>query len=136
MGFKGKFKNFFNLDEEEYEYEMVEVDEVEDEVNVPAKGNRKGKEINVVLCETKSYDEAQDIADNLLNKRTVIVNLQRVDSHQAKRIIDFLSGTVYAVNGDIQKLGLETFLCAPENVDVSGAITKTTDEFDGYGEGW
>lgn len=149
MGFKGKFKNFFNLDEEEYEYEMVEVDEVEDEVNVPAKANRKGKEKNVVnlsavqqpsskvvLCEPKSYDEAQDIADNLLNKRTVIVNLQRVDSHQAKRIIDFLSGTVYAVNGDIQKLGLETFLCAPENVDVSGAITKTADEFDGYGEGW
>src|SRR5690625_6211983 len=51
----------------------------------------------VVLCEPQSYEEAQEIADNLLNKRSIVINLQRVDSHQAKRIVDFLSGTVYAV---------------------------------------
>src|SRR5690625_7576261 len=72
----------------------------------------------VVLCEPQSYEEAQEIADNLLNKRSIVINLQRVDSHQAKRIVDFLSGTVYAVNGDIQKLGLATFLCTLDNVDV------------------
>src|SRR5690625_7688723 len=78
----------------------------------------------VVLCEPRAYNEAQEIADNLVNRRAVVINLERVDHNQAVRIVDFLSGTVYALNGDIQKLGTQTFLCTPDNVKVSGSIAE------------
>ncbi|HEX7065393.1 MAG TPA: cell division protein SepF, partial [Bacillales bacterium] len=48
--------------------------------------------------------------------------------YEATRIIDFLSGTVYAIGGDIQKLGPHTFLCTPENIDISGAISEVIDD--------
>ncbi|MBN6205340.1 cell division protein SepF [Ralstonia pickettii] len=131
MSIKNKIKNYFTMDDE-YEYEYIE------EESLPEKIKPKPKAQNVVnlqgvpqpmqkvvLCEPRSYGEAQEIADNIVNKRAVVINLQRVDNHQAKRIVDFLSGTVYAVNGDIQKLGAETFLCTPDNVDVTGSISET-----------
>lgn len=77
----------------------------------------------VILSEPRVYDEAQDISEHLKNKRAVIVNLQRIDREQAVRIIDFLSGTVYALGGDIQRVGTDIFLCVPENVEVTGEIT-------------
>src|SRR5699024_7883211 len=90
----------------------------------------------VVLCEPRTYNEAQEIADNIVNRRAVVINLERVDHHQAKRIVDFLSGTVYAVNGDIQKLGSQTFLCTPDNVEVSGAISESHFAEDEFERGW
>ena len=77
----------------------------------------------VVLAEPRVYAEAQDIAENLKNKRAVVVNLQRIDRESGIRIIDFLSGTVYALAGDIQRIGTDIFLCTPENVEVSGEIS-------------
>lgn len=77
----------------------------------------------VVLSEPRVYAEAQDIAENLKNKRATIVNLQRIDRESGIRIIDFLSGTVYALGGDIQRIGTDIFLCTPENVEVSGEIS-------------
>ena len=70
------------------------------------------------------YAEAQDIADHLKNRKAVVVNLQRIDHDQARRIVDFLSGTVYAIGGDIQKIGTDIFLCTPDNVEVSGYISE------------
>ena len=61
---------------------------------------------------------------NLKNKRATIVNLQRIDREQAIRIIDFLSGTVYALGGEIQRVGTNIFLCTPDNVEVSGEISE------------
>ena len=81
------------------------------------------KNPKVVLVEPRVYAEAQDIAENLKNKRATIVNLQRIDRDQGIRIIDFLSGTVYALGGDIQRIGTDIFLCTPENVEVSGEIS-------------
>ena len=70
--------------------------------------------------EPRVYAEAQDIADQLKNRKAVVVNLQRIEHDQARRIVDFLSGTVYAIGGDIQKIGTDIFLCTPDNVEVSG----------------
>lgn len=77
----------------------------------------------VVLAEPRVYSEVQDIAENLKNKRAIIVNLQRIDRESGIRIIDFLSGTVYALGGDIQRIGSDIFLCTPDNVEVSGEIS-------------
>lgn len=82
------------------------------------------KNSKLVLVEPRVYAEAQDIAEQLKNRRATVVNLQRIDRDQGKRIIDFLSGTVYALGGDIQRIGTDIFLCTPENVEVSGEISN------------
>jgi cell division inhibitor SepF len=82
------------------------------------------KHVRVILNEPRSYEETQDIADHLRSHRPVVVNLQRVRPDQAMRIVDFLSGTVYALNGSISKIGSNIFLCTPENVEIQGAITE------------
>lgn len=65
-----------------------------------------------------------------------MVNLQRIDHDQAKRIVDFLSGTVYAIGGDIQKIGMNIFLCTPDNVEVSGNISEFLQEHDIQNSRW
>ncbi|MGE7693397.1 cell division protein SepF [Lysinibacillus sp. NPDC094177] len=91
-------------------------------VSLQAAMNSKGSK--VVLVEPRVYAEAQDIAEHLKNKRAAIVNLQRIEREQGIRIIDFLSGTVYALGGDIQRIGKDIFLCTPDNVEVSGEISN------------
>lgn len=81
------------------------------------------KSSKVILAEPRVYAEAQDISEHLKGKRAVIVNLQRIDKEQGIRIIDFLSGTVYALGGDIQRIGTDIFLCAPDTIEVDGAIS-------------
>ena len=77
----------------------------------------------MMLLEPRAYSESQQIADYLKNRNAVVVNLKRVTPDQAKRIVDFLSGTLYAIGGDLQKLGGGIFLCTPNNVNVEGKIT-------------
>lgn len=77
----------------------------------------------MILLEPRAFSESQQIADQLKKRNTVVVNMKRVTSEQAKRIIDFLSGTVYAIGGDLQKIGVGIFLCTPKNVNVEGSIT-------------
>lgn len=78
----------------------------------------------MILLEPRAYSESQQIADHLKNRNTVVVNLKRVTSDQAKRIVDFLSGTIYAIGGDLQKIGGGIFLCTPNNVNIQGKITE------------
>ncbi len=87
--------------------------------------NDSGK---MILLEPRAYSESQQIADHLKKMNTVVVNMKRVTPDQAKRIVDFLSGTVYALGGDLQKIGGGIFLCTPKNVDVEGAITDDDDK--------
>ncbi|MBQ9181626.1 MAG: cell division protein SepF [Bacilli bacterium] len=84
----------------------------------------KGK---MILLEPRAYSESQQIADHLKSRNTVVVNLKRVTSDQAKRIVDFLSGTIYAIGGDLQKIGGGIFLCTPNNINVQGKITDETE---------
>lgn len=144
MGIKTKFKQFFELDDEPLEFEDdVQETYTEDDDSEKSRVSRnqnKQKQSNqsnqnvvslqsihknsrVVLVEPRVYAEAQDIADHVKNRKSVVMNLQRIPHDQAKRIVDFLSGTVYALGGDIQKLGPDTFMCTPDNVEISGNIT-------------
>lgn len=86
-------------------------------VNVPS-GTGK-----MILLEPRAFSESQQIADHLKKRNTVVVNMKRVTPEHAKRIIDFLSGTVYAIGGDLQKIGGGIFLCTPKNVNVEGTIS-------------
>ena len=86
----------------------------------------------MILLEPRAYSESQQIADYLKARNTVVVNLKRVTSDQAKRIVDFLSGTIYAIGGDLQKIGGGIFLCTPNNVDIQGKITDEREGKDIY----
>ena len=112
MAFGRKFKEIIN-DEESSEdsYYTAEA------VTMP-EGSGK-----MILLEPRAFSESGQIADHLKKRNTVVVNMKRVTAEQAKRIIDFLSGTVYAIVGDLQKIGVGIFLCTPKNVNVEGSIT-------------
>ncbi|MDG0843332.1 cell division protein SepF [Staphylococcus equorum] len=86
------------------------------------------------LFEPRVFSDTQDIADELKNRRATLVNLQRIDKVSAKRIIDFLSGTVYAIGGDIQRVGSDIFLCTPDNIEVAGSITDHIENMEYQGE--
>lgn len=119
-----KFKKFFN-GEEENPNQTVEdeyYDDAEDTLN-----NLVGNGNKMVLLEPRAYSESQQIADHLKRRNSVVVNLKRVTPDQGKRIVDFLSGTVYAIGGDLQKLGTGIFLCTPKNINVEGKITEDSD---------
>lgn len=100
----------------EDDYYTLGVDEAYKDTN--AEGNK------MILLEPRAYSESQQIADHLKRRNTVVVNLKRVTSEQAKRIVDFLSGTLYAIGGDLQKLGTGIFLCTPKNINVQGKMSE------------
>ncbi|MGM9834876.1 MAG: cell division protein SepF [Bacilli bacterium] len=99
------------------EDEFYETDEKDEAVDLTRSGNK------MILLEPRAYSESQQIADHLKSRNSVVVNLKRVTSDQAKRIIDFLSGCIYAIGGTMQKIGVGIYLCAPKNVNVQGKIT-------------
>ena len=119
MGF---IKNLFDKDEEKI-VNGNEYYDISTEDAVTEEGGSK-----MILLEPRAYSEAQQIADHLKKRNTVVVNLKRVTSDQAKRIMDFLSGTIYAIKGNIQKIGSGIFLCTPNNVNVEGKITDETEK--------
>ena len=110
-----KFKSFFSGGDTS---EVEEVSTTEYYSEQPSDAGNK-----MMLLEPRAYSESQQIADYLKNRSAVVVNLKRVTPDQAKRIVDFLSGTLYAIGGDLQKLGGGIFLCTPNNVNVEGQIS-------------
>jgi cell division inhibitor SepF len=86
-------------------------------VNLPTAAAQK--QIKVMVVEPFTFDDAQHVADHLKNRKPVVVNFENTDKDVAKRMIDFISGTTYALGGSIQKVGNHIFLCAPNNVDIS-----------------
>ncbi len=102
---------------------IIDEDSNEESYYVDDTNNVSGGTGKMILLEPRAFSESQQIADHLKKRNTVVVNMKRVTSEQAKRIIDFLSGTVYAIGGDLQKIGVGIFLCTPKNVNVEGSIT-------------
>lgn len=111
-------KGIFNKNEEE-ENEEEYVESEEGTVTTQKFDSEK----TVILLEPRAYSESQQIADYLKKNSSVIVNLKRVTPDQAKRIVDFLSGTIYAIGGDLQKLGGGIFLLTPHGMNVEGKIS-------------
>ena len=145
MSVMNKFMNFLGLQEEEeiVERERIVDSHEEQEIETSPAEPRKHttrtnnvvsihsqKNVRVILNEPRSYDEAQEIADHLRSRRSVVVNLQRVRTDQAVRIVDFLSGTIYALQGQISKLGPNIFLCTPDSVEIQGTISELLSEDD------
>jgi cell division inhibitor SepF len=145
MSIKSKIKTFFFLEDDYDDNESVEelepikpqqkqsvkplnvvsLQSVQKSSSINAKNSSK-----VILVEPRTYSEATEIADHLKNRRAVVVNLQQIDTDQGRQIVDFLSGAVYTISGEIQKIGANIFLCTPDNVEVSGNISALVKEHD------
>jgi len=118
-----------NYNTEERNYRMGHTSNKSNSKNVVTMNQSAGtgysnyENSKMCLFEPRVFSDTQHIAAELKNRRATLVNLQRIDKVSAKRIIDFLSGTVYAIGGDIQRVGADIFLCTPDNVEVAGSIT-------------
>lgn len=143
MGFMDKLKAFVEPDdEEEYEGEVEEVapQPVNKPVTTPAvtapvrtqtstyetRSNNGpaplDEKTKMVLFEPRSFGEAEVVGSRLKEGRAVVVNLHKLNREYAQRTIDFLSGVVYALDGNVQKIGQNVILCYPSDIGVAGSI--------------
>ncbi|EOT41163.1 MULTISPECIES: cell division protein SepF [Enterococcus] len=92
----------------------------------------KSNASKITILEPRNYQEVKKIAQHVLNGEAVLVNFQSVEEDQARRIVDFLTGTVYAQDGDIKRVGDEIFLCTPCDVEIDGqdSLPTETDLYD------
>ena len=123
-----KLKTIFGGDEEEEFVETPVEEEFYSTTRSSYQTDNGAAGSKMILLEPRAYSESQQIADHLKNRHTVVVNLKRVTKDQAKRIVDFLSGCIYAIGGDLQKIGGGIFLCTPRNMSVQGKISNDEDD--------
>lgn len=125
MSLVDKIKDFIAPPEEETELELTD-----EEANVLS-AYEKPKDTNVskinattniVLFEPRNFDEAEEIGRHIKNRRACCINLHKMPLEYRQRIIDFLSGVVYGVDGSIKKVGENVILCSPRNLQVAGNI--------------
>lgn len=88
--------------------------------------------LKVVLVEPTEFEQVQSICDDLKSKKPSVINFENMDKDTARRMVDFISGAVYALNGTIQKISNGIVIVAPANVDILGTIKNTfgNEDFD------
>jgi len=116
-----KILNFLGLGEPETEDKPQDIEEV---YPVPRKKGkvldiRTASQVKMVIYQPVTFDQATEICDNLKSRKPVIVNLERLENEVAQRILDFLSGAVYGMDGNLHKISGGIFIAAPSNVDIT-----------------
>ena len=94
--------------------------------------NRTGVKQEVVLFRPTSFNDTTKAADDLKANKAVIVNMENVDKAMARRVVDFLSGCVYALEGDVKKIAQSAYLFCPHNVGVIGDLESIQAEVEAY----
>ncbi len=143
MSFLDKIKNIVNVDEDGYYPDddvdtgaFINSDNFDEQDDRAARQQRRAPrnpedkvvnihttaQLQVVLAKPEKFEEVRGIADNLNEKRTVVLNLESVSKDVARRLIDFLTGVAYANNGQIKRVANSTFIITPYNVDVMGDL--------------
>ena len=136
----GRFFGISNDDElendEEYaaqsneNNENVPLNSVSRDNVVSIKSGLNSSKSKIVLYEPRVYSDAKDVAQNLLNNKAVVINFSRMEDDSARRIVDFITGTVYALNGEIQRIGDRIFLATPPKFVTDGKINDLVDKKD------
>ena len=86
----------------------------------------------VVLFRPGTFNDTSKAADDLRNRKAVIVNMENVDKAMARRVVDFLSGCVYALDGDVKKIAQSAYLFCPHNMDIVGDLETLQAEVESY----
>ena len=98
-------------------------------LNGRASANNKQE---VVLFRPGNFNDTSKAADDLRNRKAVIVNMENVDKAMARRVVDFLSGCVYALDGDVKKIAQSAYLFCPHNMDIVGDLEALQAEVESY----
>lgn len=107
----------------------------------PASGGFSGRVVNmgvagnkqeVVLFHAKSFDDAAKATDELRNRRAIILNMENVDKALTRRVVDFLSGSIYALDGKVKKIAQSTYLFCPYSMDIVGDLESFQAEAESY----
>ena len=108
-------------------------------VSAPASNSFNGQVLNmssgkqeVVLFHAKTFDDTAKAADELRRRKAVILNMENVDKSLTRRVVDFLSGSVYALDGRVKKVAQSTYLFCPHNMDVVGDLESIQTESDSF----
>ena len=118
-------------DENVYDYENEDEEEVEDKKIFGRKNNKvvnmpqsQSQAIKMVISQPTTFEQSEEICSFLKEKKSVIVNLEYVNKDVARRIVDFISGGVYALDGYIQKVSNSIFLVAPSNYEITNEMAR------------
>ena len=116
-------------EDEAYEYGESENYEEEDRKFFGRKGkvvplNAQGQAVRMVISQPTTFEQSEEICSLLKEKKSVIVNLEYVNKDVARRIVDFISGGVYALDGHIQKISNSIFLIAPMNYEITNEMAR------------
>lgn len=117
-------------DEEENIYDYLEEDEDEDVEDRKFFGKKKvvsmpqAQSIKMVISQPTNFEQSEEICNFLKEKKSVIVNLEYVNKEVARRIVDFISGGVFALDGHIQKISNSIFLIAPTNYEITNEMAR------------
>lgn len=138
MSFMDKLRKIAGVNEEdemeENEYEPMSISQETDtsaSKSRIAKKDRSYMNINttaqlqVVLSKPEVFEDAQEIADNLIAKRTVLLNIENLNKDLSRRLIDFISGVAYAQGGNIKRVANRTYIITPYNVDILGDVLES-----------
>ena len=130
MGIVDKFLGLIGFEEgmEEGAEEEVAVSERRMEESPRARDRKKGsglvslpqnRNLRLVVAEPRSFDEVQSISDQLKSRRPVVLNLEGMEKDLAQKFLNFLSGTVYALDGAMQRVGTGIFVFTPNNIEIA-----------------
>lgn len=79
-------------------------------------------QLQVILARPERFEQAAELADHLREKRAVVLNMENTDRDLTRRVVDFISGCAYALDGSVRKIAVGTFLATPCNVDIVGDL--------------
>ncbi len=126
MALSEKWRNFISPIDEEAELELTE-EEAKSLSDYEQPSNKSFSKVQadakMVLFEPRTFEESEEVARHLKEKRAAVVNLHRLPPNFAQRTIDFLTGVVFAIDGSIQKIGHNVILCTPRTINVAGEIS-------------
>ncbi|HHX07747.1 MAG TPA: cell division protein SepF [Erysipelothrix sp.] len=126
MALSDKWRNFISPIDEEAELELTE-EEAKSLSDYEQPSNKSFSKVQadakMVLFEPRTFEESEEVARHLKEKRAAVVNLHRLPPNFAQRTIDFLTGVVFAIDGSIQKIGHNVILCTPRTINVAGEIS-------------
>lgn len=94
--------------------------------------NMGGNKQEVVLFHAKSFDDAAKAADELRNRRAIILNMENIDKALTRRVVDFLSGSIYALDGKVKRIAQSTYLFCPYSMEIVGDLETIQVEAESY----
>lgn len=109
-------------------YEIYDEDPARDVSAASSVGISSGSSIEMVVVKPEKLETVTQIADYLVDRKTILLNLEETNKETARRLIDFLNGVAYAINGDLRKVATNTYVVTPSNVELSGEKLRESQE--------